>query len=32
MAVASDLPTSLAIARARRAAVADRYAANAFST
>jgi hypothetical protein len=32
MAVASDLPTSLAIARARRAAAADRYAANAFST
>src|SRR5581483_8090220 len=32
MAGGSDLPTSLAIARARRAAVADRYAANAFAT
>src|ERR1700744_5295861 len=32
MAATSDLPTSLAIARARRAAVADRYAANAFTT
>jgi CelD/BcsL family acetyltransferase involved in cellulose biosynthesis len=32
MAAASDLPTSLAIARARRAAVADRYAASSFAT
>ena len=32
MAAAADLPTSLAIARARRAAVADRYAASAFVT
>jgi hypothetical protein len=32
MAAALDLPTSLAIARARRAAVADRYAASSFAT
>ncbi len=32
MAAGSDLPTSLAIARARRAAIADRYVANAFAT
>jgi hypothetical protein len=32
MATVSDLPTSLAIARARRAAVADRYAASSFVT
>ena len=32
MAATSDLPTSLAIARARRAAVADRYAASSFAT